>query len=365
MRMRMFAGVCALLLCLATTDRAPAQSAAGGSGVLVGLDSGKTIWIAPVGGKLKAMAADDYVIPRKDGFWRIRPDTKGEAVLQPGQADAPSQPNRVLLWAVPLGAAVPAPASSPPARAEAEPQKNDEAAETDADTPQSESENAQPEQRLSVMFLGPEYMAYETQSGEYSDSYSLQKISDVTGKAEPPYGLQVSEARIDVPDEVLKRDQEACAKSGAELADADFLASAAQTFGIYRWRHKWRYAWLFGYDSGAARGYHTLCPISELPPRSMVGADQLLPPWNVIKNAYPDAVDAFSSPARDIVLLVLPDRLIVAPIQDGKPGRSLLRLQSSGRPVMVQWAVGRYVERWTEQLSPTFKPYVYVAPKPQ
>lgn len=363
MRMSTFAGGCALLLCLAAASPVAAQSAAGRSGVLVGLDSGKTIWIAPVAGKFQAIATDDYVIPRKDGFWRMRPDMKSEAELKPDQADTPSESNRVLLWAVPLGSPEPSATTSSQPETKPEPQKENETAEGDNEAEQPE--NPEPQETTSVMFLGPDYMALETQSGEYSDSYSLQKVSHIPGKAVPPYGLQVTEAGIDVPDDVLKRDQEACAKPGDELADADFLASATQTFGIRRLRHKWRYTWLFGYDSGAARGYHTLCEVSALPPRTMVGADQLFPPWNVIKNAYPDAVDAFSSPAHDVVLLVLPDRLIVAPIQDGKPGRSLLRIQSSGRPVMVQWAIGKYVARWTEQLSSSFKPYVYVAPKPQ
>ncbi len=367
MRMSMFAGGCALLLCLAAAGPMAAQNAAGGSGVLVALDSGKTIWIAPVAGKFQAIATDDYIIPRKDGFWRIHLDIKSEAELHPGQSSAPSQPSPVLLWAVPLGSAETPVTSAIPSQpaAKPEPQKKGESDATGADTEQPESEDAESAERISVMFLGPDYLALETQSGEYADSYSLEKISDVPGKATPPYGLQVSEAVIDLPNEVLKRDQEACAKPGDDLADADFLGGATQSFGIQRSGHKWRYAWMFGYDSGAARGYHTLCAVSKLPPKYMVGADQLFPPWNIIKNAYPDAVDAFSSPGRDIVLLVLPDRLIVAPIQDGKPGRSLLRIQSSGRPVMVQWAIGKYVARWTEQLSSSFKPYIYVAPKPQ
>jgi len=43
------------------------------SGALVAIDSGQTLWIAPVDGKMQVIAVDDYVIPRKDGFWRVRP----------------------------------------------------------------------------------------------------------------------------------------------------------------------------------------------------------------------------------------------------------------------------------------------------
>src|SRR5271155_767698 len=46
------------------------------SGALVGLSGGQTLWIAPVDGKIRVLAAQDYIIPRKDGFWRVRFDMK-------------------------------------------------------------------------------------------------------------------------------------------------------------------------------------------------------------------------------------------------------------------------------------------------
>src|SRR5258708_12950489 len=46
------------------------------SGALVGLSGGQTLWIAPVDDKIRVVAARDYIIPRKDGFWRVRLDLK-------------------------------------------------------------------------------------------------------------------------------------------------------------------------------------------------------------------------------------------------------------------------------------------------
>ena len=71
----------------------------------------------------------------------------------------------------------------------------------------------------------------------------------------------------------------------------------------------------------------------------------------------PDAEDAFPSPARDMLLVFYQNRLMVAPVQQGKVGRPLLRLEVNGKPVMVEWALGKYVDTWTKQLTPHFGNY--------
>jgi len=100
--------VCAAVACVAT---AFAQEPMPKSGALIAIDTGQTLWIAVVNGKMQVIALDDYVIPRKDGFWRI---------LLPSKSLPPD------VWAVPLGkskdviaeqerAAIFFPAGGPPA----------------------------------------------------------------------------------------------------------------------------------------------------------------------------------------------------------------------------------------------------------
>src|ERR1700726_2467797 len=60
--------VCAAVACVAT---AFAQEPMPKSGAPVAIDTGQTLWIAVVNGKMQVIALDDYVNPRKDGFWRI------------------------------------------------------------------------------------------------------------------------------------------------------------------------------------------------------------------------------------------------------------------------------------------------------
>jgi hypothetical protein len=62
-------GFLSVVLCAVGWAEDPAPK----SGALVAIDSGQTLWIAPVNGKMQVIALDDYVIPRKDGFWRVLP----------------------------------------------------------------------------------------------------------------------------------------------------------------------------------------------------------------------------------------------------------------------------------------------------
>ena len=45
-------------------------------GALVGMNGGQTLWLAPVDGKIRLFVTQDYVVPRKNGFWRVRLDVK-------------------------------------------------------------------------------------------------------------------------------------------------------------------------------------------------------------------------------------------------------------------------------------------------
>src|SRR5260370_35579254 len=68
------------------------------SGALVEMNSGQSFWIAPVDGKIDILVAQDYVIPRKNGFWRVRFDVNWN---DPTLSRVPPTVHG-RLWAVPL-----------------------------------------------------------------------------------------------------------------------------------------------------------------------------------------------------------------------------------------------------------------------
>lgn len=119
-----------------------------------------------------------------------------------------------------------------------------------------------------------------------------------------------------------------------------------------RGRGNWRYNGVI-----SLRGFRTEYAVSVSPPKSIVAQIELFPACKEIKDVYPDAEDAFPSPARDMVLVFYQNRLMVALVQQGKVGRPLLRLEVSCKPVMVEWALRKYVDTWTKQLTPHFGNY--------
>lgn len=345
-----------------TVGAQSAESALPRSGALVALDNGQTLWIAPVNGNMQVIAANDYVIPRKDGFWRVRVPFKelppnqpsaGVAQDEEGTSNAPS-----WLWAVPLRKGKDAVAWE-----ETRVGKKDGAdaqAQTEED---SQAMEESPPERIELEFLSPDYLSLHTITGEYSERYSILKIEDTPAENGGVEALHVIEDDPPISEAQRKKDLKACVDANDELSTEDFLTGATEvSFGIVRARGSWSYTWLLGYDGGAARGYHTGCYVSVVPPKSMVGYNEIYPAWDAIKDAFPEAEDVFSSPSHDMILVLYENRLMAAPVHGGKVGRATARLEVVGKPVMVQWALGRYVDAWTKELTPYFGAY---APKPR
>jgi hypothetical protein len=300
------------------------------SGALVAIDSEQTLWIASVNGKMQVIAVDDYVIPRKDGFWRVLP--------------LRSFPPDVV--AFPLAKSK----DTITAEQKASPEKKEDQTEGQDQSDQETQPDLNEVHRQEVKFLSPLYISIYTET-EKSEGYSLLQAAERTGESM----LVFADAHLSIPEHVGMRDVKPCLALRNEDEDAnnyEEYASQQETLGIVRARGKWRYD-----GSISLRGFSTNCAVSLVPPKNIVGQTELFPAWKEIKDVYPDADDAFSSPNRDLLLVFYQNRLMVAPIRQGKVGKPLLRLEVNGKPVMVEWALGRYVDDWTKQLAPYFGTY--------
>jgi hypothetical protein len=314
-----------VVLCAAASS---AQELMPKSGALVAIDSGQTLWIAPVNGKMQVIALDDYVIPRKDGFWRV---------LLPSKSLPPD------VWAVPLAKGKDAISSLQ----KASPEKNEGQTEGQDQSDQEAQPDSDEVHRQDLEFLSPNYISLYTET-EHTEAYSLLQTTARTGKST----LVFSDAHLSIPEDVKMKDVKPCVDPENQDADYQEYASENESLGIVRARGNWRYA-----GAISLRGYRTECAVSLAPPKSIVVQTELFPRWKDIKEVYPDAEDAFSSPNHDALLVFYQNRLMVAPVRQGKVGKPLLRLEVNGRPVMAEWALGEYVDIWTKQLTPHFGNY--------
>ncbi|MCK5524369.1 MAG: hypothetical protein KAI83_14650 [Thiomargarita sp.] len=105
---------------------------------------------------------------------------------------------------------------------------------------------------------------------------------------------------------------------------------------------------------------HFDVPISA--PKGLIFYNELYPNWRTIKKHVPDAIDAFSSQAKDL-LVVLTDagHLLAFTLEDDKiskePALHILFKQPI-TVVMARWAEGQFVSNWTQEIQ-------NLGPKPQ
>ena len=321
----------------------------------MGLASGQTLWIAPAGDKIQVLAAPDYIIPRRDGFWRVRLDVNWN---DPTLSGVP--PGHGRLWAVPLKKGMDAVAWSaeqPASNTDEEGNKQEEGA---LDTMQREAD--QEGHHVESLFLSPDCLSFydahtEVSSGgstRGSETYTILRITDAPATpGRTTDQLLVEKLNVTIPDNTRDNDVRACVRADSELSDSDKEWAFGQetTLGIRRNQQRWIYSWLIGGGAGMS------CSVSLPPPKSIVGNNEIFPDWKEVKSTVPGAEDAFSSPAHDLLLIVTGTKLIVAPVRDGKIAKSLGEITLPGKPVMVQWAIGRYVDAWTNELKQYFDVY--------
>lgn len=83
-------------------------------------------------------------------------------------------------------------------------------------------------------------------------------------------------------------------------------------------------------------------------PRSVVNHDEPCCSWSDIGARFPDVIDTFSSPAKDMTVVSTDGLLLVfgSPSQlSGEPALSI-KLKTRESVVMAQWATEHYVEEW-------------------
>lgn len=92
-------------------------------------------------------------------------------------------------------------------------------------------------------------------------------------------------------------------------------------------------------------------------PASLTVYDKLCVSWDQVVKAVPQAVDAFSSPQDDLLIVTTPDKLLV--FKDPKEGLDkqvmTVQLEKNERVVLNQWAVNTYADKWESELGKYFR----------
>ena len=88
-------------------------------------------------------------------------------------------------------------------------------------------------------------------------------------------------------------------------------------------------------------------------PKTITSYDDLCIDWNTIKQKFPDAKDAVSSPNKDMLAVLTPTKLLVFNNPEkGLENPSLsIDVASNETIILNQWSNGDYVEKWDKAIS--------------
>ena len=90
--------------------------------------------------------------------------------------------------------------------------------------------------------------------------------------------------------------------------------------------------------------------ITVIPPDHVVFYNNLNIPWTRVKNHVPSTVDVFTSPGKDMAMVVTDTEIIVYRMHQGNlaaPPLERIPLREGEEVIMAEWALGHYVENWT------------------
>jgi hypothetical protein len=125
-------------------------------------------------------------------------------------------------------------------------------------------------------------------------------------------------------------------------------------FGVFRENGKWLLRGRLNYLSVSEKNEYANFNVPMVAPENLVNYDSLFPSWEIIKQKVPSAVDGYTSPNKDIAVILTNSKLLVYAIRDnileGSPLREL-ELKNSEVSVMAQWALDDYVKSWSEEVG--------------
>lgn len=282
------------------------------SGVLLGLRykndtdiaySYRTIWISCKYGNFQPiMEMKDLLVPRKNGFWKIGVEKN-------------------TLWGTPIN--------------------NTKESNTKGLTINNANSNIQNSLTYNnmILFVGNEYVSLDNKNVDSDTNTSNPNYFSVV-PIDKLYGskVQFSKAFGKEAGESLKRSSQLYLKrlnSNEHINDEDLQNNWAVIRRNARWILRGR----------TSQGDFD---IAFDTPKILTTYDDLYPTFNEIKRNIPEAIDAYTSPNKDFLVVLTKTNLKVFSIKSSRIGEIKidLKLNSNEETVMSQWATGNYVDEW-------------------
>jgi len=89
--------------------------------------------------------------------------------------------------------------------------------------------------------------------------------------------------------------------------------------------------------------------INLIPPSKLVSYDELHVSWTVIKDKIPQAIDAYTSPNKDIIIVLTKENLLIYQMDGDNISQKTpkkIKISNKDSVIMAEWAIGDYVDKW-------------------
>jgi hypothetical protein len=279
------------------------------SGLLLGLKtkdeynggySYRTLWISSYYGKSQPiLERNNLIVPRKSGFWEVGVIKKYE---ESGERD--------IIWDSPIM------------------------------INKSNLQNYAPVIRdvkdtyTQILFVGTEFISLDNQKpkGSYFSVLPLDKLN----------GKNVEFSRIFIHDasNILNSSANNYLSKINKREKDSSLKNLSTNWAITRRSGRWILRGRI-----ASGDFDISYPAQN---KILTSYDDLYPSFDVIKKAIPDAVDAYTSPNRDFIVVLTDKELMIYSLNSRGIG-SLQRkfsIKQGEKAVMAQWATGNYIDSW-------------------
>jgi hypothetical protein len=280
----------------------------------------RTLWIATKNRRLyPVLQISDLFVPRKSGFWKVGINTLNR--------DGKMQD---VLFAYPI-------------------EKNFK--HEFSEIQRHEKENI----RRNILFIGNDYIATEygqslAPDTQYYDRLQVLPIDNIQNE----HSIKIS----DIAGEQGKYALMASGKerlASLEKHEFDKLEKKPkeESFGMVRRNGHWILQGRLNAKDPEHRESFIDFTINMIPSAKLINYDQLYVSWNAIKTKVPEALDAYTSPNNDLVIVVCQKAIYIYTLKgyqlSDKPLQKI-KLQEKESVVMAEWATGDYVERWQEMI---------------
>lgn len=277
------------------------------SGVLLGIkvaDSSKksfyykTYWISAEDRKIHSILEMNRIfLPRKNGFWSIDNNYVGE-----GRLTVTNLSNNIIARQISRG------------------------------------------NNMNILFISNDYASVEINFGNRS-YFRLIPIDNINNEN----GMRISDVLGENSSVSLNSSRNAAIKEMDPSMKVIDNNDEYENFSLYRKTGHWFIQGRIDYTKDNAAAYMDY-GINVIPSNKLLMYDSLCVPWSSIKDKVPDAVDAFTSPNKDIAVIVCKGKIEIYSIIKGKlsdnPITNNLIIDDGTSVVMAEWCEDQYTDVW-------------------